>query len=194
MAGRRLLPLLFFVVAFSFAGNASAQFVSGKKSGDGAVVEYKKMAAGDSARVRKSRLGSKKRNSSVKSEKGSAKKLKTGGRSSVKRGSSRVMPSKKRVGNVASPKVDSLRYEPVKYRLGDRMIMRGDSGMDVRNVARILVKKLYIGEDSIIYTKDGGVLYDGDLVRAVKHFQEFNGLYPDGIISSEVVKALRRRK
>lgn len=194
MAGRRLLPLLFFVFAFSFAGNASAQFVSGKKSGDGAVVEYKKMAAGDSARVRKSRLGSKKRNSSVKSEKGSAKKLKTGGRSSVKRGSSRVVPSKKRVGNVASPKVDSLRYEPVKYRLGDRMIMRGDSGMDVRNVARILVKKLYIGEDSIIYTKDGGVLYDGDLVRAVKHFQEFNGLYPDGIISSEVVKALRRRK
>lgn len=194
MAGRRLLPLLFFVVAFFFTGNASAQFIPGKKSGDGAVVEYKKMAAGDSARVRKSRLGPKKRNSSVKSEKGSAKKLKTGGRSSVKRSSSRVVPSKKRVGNVASPKVDSLRYEPVKYRLGDRMIMRGDSGMDVRNVARILVKKLYIGEDSIIYTKDGGVLYDGDLVRAVKHFQEFNGLYPDGIISSEVVKALRRRK
>lgn len=194
MAGRQLLPLLFFVVAFFFTGNASAQFIPGKKSGDGAVVEYKKMAAGDSARVRKSRLGPKKRNSSVKSEKGPAKKLKTGGRSSVKRGLSRVVPSKKRVGNVASPKVDSLRYEPVKYRLGDRMIMRGDSGMDVRNVARILVKKLYIGEDSIIYTKDGGVLYDGDLVRAVKHFQEFNGLYPDGIISSEVVKALRRRK
>lgn len=194
MAGRRLLPLLFFVVAFLFTGNAYAQFIPGKKSGDGAVVEYKKMAAGDSARVRKSRLGPKKRNSSVKSEKGSAKNLKTGGRSSVKRSSSRVVPSKKRVGNVASPKVDSLRYEPVKYRLGDRMIMRGDSGMDVRNVARILVKKLYIGEDSIIYTKDGGVLYDGDLVRAVKHFQEFNGLYPDGIISSEVVKALRRRK
>lgn len=194
MAGRRLLPLLFLVVAFFFTGNASAQFIPGKKSVDGAVVEYKKMAAGDSVRVRKSRLGPKKRNSSVKSEKGSAKKLKTGGRSSVKRGSSRVVPSKKRVGNVASPKVDSLRYEPVKYRLGDRMIMRGDSGMDVRNVARILVKKLYIGEDSIIYTKDGGVLYDGDLVRAVKHFQEFNGLYPDGIISSEVVKALRRRK
>ena len=194
MAGRRLLPLLFFVVAFFFTGNASAQFIPGKKSVDGAVVEYKKMAADDSARVRKSRLGPKKRNSSVKSEKGSAKKLKTGGRSSVKRSSSRVVPSKKRVGNVASPKVDSLRYEPVKYRLGDRMIMRGDSGMDVRNVARILVKKLYIGEDSIIYTKDGGVLYDGDLVRAVKHFQEFNGLYPDGIISSEVVKALRRRK
>lgn len=194
MAGRRLLPLLFFVVAFFFAGNASAQFVPGKKSGDGAVVEYKKMAAGDSVRVRKSRLGPKKRNSSVKSEKGSAKKLKTGGRSSVKRSSSRVVPSKKRVGNVTSPKVDSLRYEPVKYRLGDRMIMRGDSGMDVRNVARILVKKLYIGEDSIIYTKDGGVLYDGDLVRAVKHFQEFNGLYPDGIIGFDVVKALRRRK
>lgn len=194
MAGKLFVRLLLFLSVLICAVDVSAQFVPGKKPGAGAAVEYKKVAAGDSARVRKSRLGSKKRNSSVKSEKGSVKKLKTGGRSSVKRSSSKVVPSKKRVGNVASPKVDSLRYEPVKYRLGDRMIMRGDSGADVRNVARILVKKLYIGEDSIIYTKDGGVLYDGDLVRAVKHFQEFNGLYPDGIISSEVVKALRRRK
>lgn len=193
MASKLFVRLLLFLSVLICAVDVSAQFVPGKKSAAGAVVEYKK-AACDSIRVRKARLEPKKRGSSVKSENGSAKKLKAGGRSSVKRSSSRVVPSKKRVGNVTSPKVDSLRYEPVKYRLGDRMIMRGDSGMDVRNVARILVKKLYIGEDSIIYTKDGGVLYDGDLVRAVKHFQEFNGLYPDGIISSEVVKALRRRK
>ena len=133
MAGKLFVRLLLFLSVLICAVDVSAQFVPGKKPGAGAAVEYKKVAAGDIARVRKSRLGPKKRDSSVKSEKGSAKKLKTGGRSSVKRSSSKVVPSKKRVGNVASPKVDSLRYEPVKYRLGDRMIMRGDSGADVRN-------------------------------------------------------------
>ena len=94
----------------------------------------------------------------------------------------------------ASPKVDSVKYEPRMYCLGERVIMQGDSGRDVRNVADILVKKLYFDEDSIVYTKGGGVLYDGDLVRAVKHFQEFNGFYPDGIITRELIKALRKRK
>ena len=87
-----------------------------------------------------------------------------------------------------------MKYEPRVYRLGERVIMEGDSGNDVKSVARILVKKLYFDEDSIIYTKDGAVVYDGDLVRAVKHFQEFNGFYPDGIIGRELIKALRRRK
>lgn len=194
MASKLFVRLLLFLSVLICAVDVSAQFVPGKKSGGGAVVVYKKVAAADSVRVRKSGHKPKKRSSSVKSGNGSAKRSKMDGRSSVKRGPAAAVSSRKRAGNVVSPKVDSLRYEPVKYRLGDRMIMRGDSGADVRNVANILVKKLYIGEDSIIYTKDGGVLYDGDLVRAVKHFQEFNGLYPDGIISSEVVKALRRRK
>lgn len=193
MASKLFVRLLLFLSVLICTVDVSAQFVPGKKSAAVAVVEYKK-AAGDSIRVRKARLEPKKRNSSVKSENGSAKRLKTGGSSSVKRRSAGAVSSRKRAGSATSSKVDSLSYEPVKYRLGDRMIMRGDSGMDVRSVAKILVKKLYIEEDSIIYTKDGGVLYDGDLVRAVKHFQEFNGLYPDGIISSEVVKALRRRK
>ena len=72
--------------------------------------------------------------------------------------------------------------------------MRGDSGADVRNVARILVRKLYMDEDSIIYTSDGGVLYDGELVRAVMRFQNLNGFYEDGIIGYELIKALRKRK
>lgn len=99
-----------------------------------------------------------------------------------------------RSGKRAAAKVDSLAYEQVRYSLGDRVIMVGDSGRDVRSVARILVKKLYMTEDSVIYTQDGGVRYEGDIVRAIKHFQEFNGFYPDGIIGHDLIKALRKRK
>ena len=72
--------------------------------------------------------------------------------------------------------------------------MRGDSGADVRNVARILVNKLYMDEDSIIYTNGNDVLYDGELVKAVMRFQRLNGFYEDGIIGYEIIKALRKRK
>lgn len=91
-------------------------------------------------------------------------------------------------------KIDSLEFAVKTYRLGERVIMPGDSGRDVRSVAKILVNKIYIDEENLIYTADGGVLYKGELVRAVKHFQEFNGLHPDGIIGHDVVKALRKRK
>ena len=85
-------------------------------------------------------------------------------------------------------------FESPVYRLGDRIIMRGDSGADVRNVARILVKKIYMDEDSVIYTRNGDVLYEGELVEAVKRFQRLNGFYDDGIIGRDLIKALRKRK
>lgn len=180
------------MLAFVFVTEVSAQFLPGKEVGAGVTVEYSKTKT-DSLKVRKSKR--------QKKEQGTAVVSSLDKRSSAK--SSNVMKKKTRGSAGKNPKkatgvkreeVDSLRFEPVVYRLGDRVIMRGDSGKDVRNVAKILVKKLYMCEDSVIYTKDGGVLYDGDLVRAVKHFQEFNDLYPDGIINSDVVKALRRRK
>ena len=91
-------------------------------------------------------------------------------------------------------KVDSLSYVAKTYRLGERVIMPGDSGRDVRSMAKILVNKIYIDESELKYTADGGVVYEGRLVKAVKHFQEFNGLHVDGIVGQEVVKALRKRK
>ena len=91
-------------------------------------------------------------------------------------------------------KVDSLLYVAKVYRLGERVIMPGDSGRDVRSMAKILVNKIYIDESELRYTADGGVVYEGRLVKAVKHFQEFNGLHADGIVGKEVVKALRKRK
>lgn len=78
--------------------------------------------------------------------------------------------------------------------LGERVIMRGDSGHDVLSVAKILVKKLYLDEADIIYTPDGGAVYDGAMVKAVLLFQKFNDFYEDGIIGRELIKALRKRK
>lgn len=179
---------LSFLLLLLIADGAMAQFSPGKRSGESAALEYRKMRGGDSLKVRKSKLEPKRKKRGVMSE-GVKVRRSPSVEGSVSRKSSSTGKKRRSV-----PEVDSLFFEPVAYRLGDRVIMRGDSGKDVRSVAKILVKKLYIGEDSIIYTKDGGVLYDGDLVRAVKHFQEFNGMYPDGIIGTEVVKALRRRK
>ena len=98
-------------------------------------------------------------------------------------------------GNVkkGTAKIDSLQYTPRQYMLGERVIMRGDSGRDVRSLANILVKKLYMDEADVIYTSGGGVLYDGELVKAVIRFQRLNGFHEDGIVGKELIKALRKR-
>lgn len=167
---------------------AVAQFSPGKKQKQGQAMEYRKVKE-DTLQIRKSKLEPKKR----KSRKSAAVPDSVKGKSSS---------AKKKAKKSASPKpkvkkeakVDSIKYPSVTYRLGDRIIMRGDSGADVRNVARILVRKLYMDEDSIIYTADGNVLYEGELVRAVMRFQRLNGFYEDGIIGYELIKALRKRK
>ena len=81
-----------------------------------------------------------------------------------------------------------------KYRLGDRVIVRGDSGRDVRSVANALVKKLYINPDDVTSTFDGGALLDGALYNALLRFQKDKGLPADGKVSKDVVKELRKRK
>lgn len=80
-----------------------------------------------------------------------------------------------------------------KYKLGDRVIVRGDSGRDVRSVANALVKKLYIKAENVIPTFDGGALMDGALYDALLRFQKDKGLSVDGKVSKEVVKELRKR-
>lgn len=81
-----------------------------------------------------------------------------------------------------------------KYKLGDRIIVRGDSGRDVRSVANALVKKLYINADDVITTFDNGALLDGKLYNALLRFQKDKGLPADGRVTTEVVKELRKRK
>ena len=105
-----------------------------------------------------------------------------------------VSSARKDVSKPKKSKIDSLSYSAKVYTLGERLIMPGDSGRDVRSVAKILVNKIYIDESELKYTSDGGVVYEGRLVEALNHFQEFNGLRPDGIIGQAVIKALRKRK
>ena len=81
-----------------------------------------------------------------------------------------------------------------KYKLGDRVIVRGDSGRDVRSVANALVKKLYIKPEEVISTFDNGALLDGELYNALLRFQKDKGLPADGKVTKEVVKELRKRK
>ena len=96
----------------------------------------------------------------------------------------------------SKPKVkgknDSVVYVEPKYSLGDRVIMRGDSGADVKKLAEIMVKNLYLDEKAVPYTKSGMVLYDGELLRAVKLFQKVSGLYDDGIVGTTTIKELRK--
>ena len=163
---------------------ASAQFSPGKKAKDADVLSFRKSKS-DTLQVRRSKAVQEKRGV------GKSKGYATG--QSSKSGVKKSAAAKKGA-RVKTVKVDSLLYEPVKYRLGDRVILPGDSGADVRNVARILVRKLYMDEDSVIYTKDGGVLYEGELVRAVKRFQRLHDCYEDGIIGHDLIKVLRKRK
>lgn len=81
-----------------------------------------------------------------------------------------------------------------KYKLGDRVIVRGDSGRDVRSVANALVKKLYIKPDEVIPTFDNGALFDGELYNALLRFQKDKGLPADGNVDKADVKELRKRK
>ena len=81
-----------------------------------------------------------------------------------------------------------------KYKLGDRVIVRGDSGRDVRSLANALVKKLYIKPEDVIPTFDNGALFDGALYNALLRFQKDKVLPADGRVTDEVVKELRKRK
>lgn len=105
---------------------------------------------------------------------------------------SKTKKTKKDTTKVVKPK--RVAYSGYRYRLGERVIMRGDSGNDVKAIANILVKKLFLEEKDIIHTADGGVLYDGEIVRAIKLFQKVSGIYDDGIVGKPTLKALRRRK
>lgn len=163
-----LLLLLFF-----------AQFVTAQSStGESGVLgnsrTYKKVS-GDTLRLRHSVV--------EKMEKEKKRKAKA-----------EAKAAKAKTPRVKKSPVDSVQYVPRKYTLGERVIMRGDSGHDVLSVAKILVKKLYLDEADIIYTPDGGAVYDGAMVKAILLFQEFNDFYKDGIIGRELIKALRKKK
>lgn len=165
--------LLFFLLLF-FSQVVSAQSLTGDKNVLGSSRTYKKVS-GDTVRLRPSVV--------EKIEKEEKRKAKA-----------EAKAAKAKTPRVKKSPVDSVQYVPHKYTLGERVIMRGDSGHDVLSVAKILVKKLYLDEADIIYTPDGGAVYDGAMVKAILLFQKFNDFYEDGIIGRELIKALRKRK
>ena len=186
---KRGFLLLLILLCSHSVGAQSAVAQDGKL---GTTRSYRKVS-GDSQRLRTDNGKQKKRSSKQSSKK--KKQVKKQAKKQPKKSSGKSAVVKKTEKPAAkSVKIDSVQYTPRNYTLGERVIMPGDSGRDVRNVANILVKKLYIDETEVVYTTDGGVLYNDALQRAVKHFQEFNGFYPDGIIGNAVVKALRKRK
>lgn len=91
----------------------------------------------------------------------------------------------------AKDKQQPVVYTGKRYHLGERVIMQGDSGADVKSLANLLVKKLFLDEKDIIYTSNG-VLYDGEIVRSVRMFQKISGLYEDGMVGTPTLKALRK--
>ena len=186
---KRGFLLLLILLCSHSVGAQSAVAQDGKL---GTTRSYRKVS-GDSQRLRTDNGKQKKQSSKQSSKK--KKQVKKQAKKQPKKSSGKSAVVKKTEKPAAkSVKIDSVQYTPRNYTLGERVIMPGDSGRDVRNVANILVKKLYIDEAEVVYTADGGVLYNDALQRAVKHFQEFNGFYPDGIIGNAVVKALRKRK
>lgn len=185
---RGFLLLLILLCSHS----VDAQSTAAQDGKLGTTRSYRKVS-GDSQRLRTDN-GKQKKQSSKQSSKKKKQVKKRTKKQPKKSGGKTAVVKKTEKPAAKSVKIDSVQYTPKSYSLGERVIMPGDSGRDVRNVANILVKKLYIDETEIVYTADGGVIYNDALQRAVKHFQEFNGFYPDGIIGNAVVKALRKRK
>ena len=185
---RGFLLLLILLCSHS----VDAQSTAAQDGKLGTTRSYRKVS-GDSQRLRTDNGKQKKQSSKQSSKKKKQVKKQTKKQPKKSSGKSAVVKKTEKPA-AKSVKIDSVQYTPRNYTLGERVIMPGDSGRDVRNVANILVKKLYIDETEVVYTTDGGVLYNDALQRAVKHFQEFNGFYPDGIIGNAVVKALRKRK
>lgn len=171
MVNNSLKYLFLLLVSFLFSAQATAVCVD-------TVFVFKKMPA-DTVIVK-----SEAKKTAVKKKKSVAKKKKPAEKKSE--------PKNSVAQKVVKKKVDSVKMVPVRYSLGDRVIMRGDSGADIKKLAEIMVKNLYMDEAAVPYTKSGQVLYEGELVRAVKLFQKVSGLYDDGIVGTTTIKALRK--
>lgn len=178
MANKIILGALFAMLLLLLPCSASAQFYRSKATTADIIRRGIVMPpSAESETVKGRDVADSGKKSAKKSKKASAKK--SGAKAKSK----------------AKPKsAAKVKYEVKRYKLGERVIMQGDSGTDVKTLAGILVKKLYLDENDIIYAADGTVLYDGEILRALRTFQKVSGIYSDGIVGSTTVKALRKRK
>lgn len=80
---------------------------------------------------------------------------------------------------------DKAGTSEIELRLGDRLLKKGMSGSDVRELQQNLLK---LGYALPKYGADGG--YGMETVEAVKAFQKKNGLEADGVYGSNTHKSL----
>lgn len=78
------------------------------------------------------------------------------------------------------------------YQFGYRILKRGDTGSDVKYIAVLLVNHLYLKEQDIIYTDNRNVVYEGEIINAIKQVQQQHGLGNSGIIDSLTYDALKK--
>lgn len=176
MVSKLLLRTLFAVLLLSLPQTVDAQFYQRKDSTAKVIMRGVKVER--DVKEEQTDKGQKKRNTTKKRSKSSRKK------DTVSKNDT-VVKQKKRA---------EVLYDGPKYRLGDRVIMQGDSGNDVKSLAKLLVRKLYLDENDIIYATDGSVKYEGEIIRAVRTFQKVAGLHSDGMVGTTTLKALRKRK
>jgi hypothetical protein len=78
--------------------------------------------------------------------------------------------------------------------LGDRTISLGACGTDVKVLAMLLVKHVYLAESDIETNADGYTICNAAMVTAIKKFQKDAGLTADGIAGAATFKALKNWK
>lgn len=177
----RFLALLVMLITATYAANA--QFYRQRNDSTARIISQ-----GVRAEVKKRTV------TAPEDNKKSTKKNKKRVSAKKKAPTKKNMVAKSDTDKVRKPRKSAVKYSGRRYRLGERVIMQGDSGNDVKSLANILVERLFLDEKDIIYTTDGGVLYEGEIVRAVRIFQKVSGLYDDGMVGTPTLKALRKKK
>lgn len=81
--------------------------------------------------------------------------------------------------------------EERRFSLGDRVLVKGDVGSDVRDLG-VLLKKLGFLDDAKIFYEEGYPVYDAVFIRAVKAFQQASGLPVDGVCGKTTLQAISR--
>lgn len=84
----------------------------------------------------------------------------------------------------------SSSVSPSSYRLGSRTLNKDLYGADVKLLTDNLVKYGYMNKSKVKTNYLGYVIYDENVVDAVKRFQKDMGLIADGIVGSTTISKL----
>lgn len=75
-----------------------------------------------------------------------------------------------------------------KYNLGDRVLRRGMSGTDVTHLKNILIDKKHLSGALV----KGITLFDEEIEKAVKVFQNKLGIDVDGVVDAQTAYFLKK--